>query len=135
MLDWEFYKYALVASVLSIILIAISNPQYVWPWAIVVFGMQIIGVFVSHWLVRIVETKYTESRYLAPAFVLYRRYFAFTLTVYLIMGIFGYIENTFAQVYFSLFIVGLIGIGLSLLMRIMVSGSLLDDYKDEEDKE
>ena len=135
MVDWELYKYALVASILSVILIAIFSPQYFWPWAVVIFGLQLAGVYISDWLVKIVRTKRTESKYLAPGFILYRRYFAFTLTIYLIMGIFGYIENILARVYFSLFVVGFMGIGLSLLLRIMVAGNLLDRFKDEEDKE
>ena len=135
MLDWEFYKYALAASVISVILIAIFSPLYFWPWAIVIFGLQLAGVYISNWLVKVVRTKRTESKYLAPGFILYRRYFAFTLSIYLFMGIFGYVENLMAKVYFSLFVVGFMGIGLSILLRIMVAGNLLDRFKDEEDKE
>jgi hypothetical protein len=45
------------------------------------------------------------------------------------------VENLLAKVYFSLFVVGFMGIGLSILLRIMVAGNLLDRFKDEEDKE
>ncbi len=131
--DWEFYKYALVVSILSVILIAVFSPQYLWPWAGVVLVLQLIGVFISDWLVTMVRTKYTKSRYLAPGFVLYRSYFAFTLTLYLIMGVFGVIEGIAAKVFFSLFVIGIMGIGLSILFRIMVAGDLLDRFKDEKD--
>lgn len=132
--NWEFYKYALGVSVTSIGLIAFLSPQYFWPWAVVTFILQLIGVFISHWMVIMVRTKYTKSRYLAPGFVLYRRYFAFTLTIYLIMGVFGVNETTTAIVFFSLFVIGIIGIGLSILFRIMIAGKLLDRFKDENDK-
>jgi len=133
--DWEFYKYALGVSIISIVLIAILTPQYFWPWAITVFILELIGIYISNWLVTMVTTKYTKSRYLAPGFILYRRYFSFALTLYLIMGVFGVIEGIAAKVFFSLFVIGNIGIGLSILFRIMVAGDLLDRFKDEKDKE
>ena len=133
--DWEFFKYALGISLLSVIFIAILNPQYLWPWAITIFILQLIAVFISHWLVVMVRTKFTKSRYLAPGFVLYRRYFAFALTLYLLMGVFGVIEGSAGKLFFSLFVVGIMGIGLSLVLRIMVAGNLLDRFKDEKDKE
>jgi hypothetical protein len=51
------------------------------------------------------------------------------------MGVFGVIEGIAAKVFFSLFVIGNIGIGLSILFRIMVAGDLLDRFKDEKDKE
>ncbi|MFO7814312.1 MAG: hypothetical protein R6V14_01005 [Halanaerobiales bacterium] len=133
--DWEFYKYALIVSIISVVLIAVLSPQYLWPWAITIFVLQLIAVFISDWLVTMVRTKYTKSRYLAPGFVLYRRYFGFALTLYLIMGVFGVIEGKAAKLFFSLFVLGIMGIGLSLVLRIMVAGNLLDRFKDEKNKE
>lgn len=132
---YEFYKYSLVISVLSIILIAIFSSKYLWPWSITVFAFQVIAIVIANWFLKLIETKYYESRYLAPGFVLYRRYFAFTLTVYLIMGVFGIVEDRIAAIYFSLFIIGFIAIGISMLIRVMVGGKLLDSYNKKDDEE
>lgn len=132
MSKWEFYKYALVFSVIALILIAILNPFYLWPWGIVIFIIQLIAVFISDWLVKIIRKKYPRSRYLIPGFVLYRRYFAFTFTVYLYFGVFNMAESSFAKLYFSLFILGIMGLGLSIIMRILIAGELLDRFKDDD---
>ncbi|MGM0444764.1 MAG: hypothetical protein ACQEQH_00015 [Bacillota bacterium] len=132
---WEFYKYALLFSVIAVILIAILNPFYLWPWGIVIFIIQLIAVFISDWLVKIIRKKYPRSRYLIPGFVLYRRYFSFAFTVYLYFGVFNMAESSFAKLYFSLFILGIMGLGLSIIMRILIAGQLLDRFKDEDDKE
>ncbi|MDZ7671344.1 MAG: hypothetical protein U5K53_00645 [Halanaerobiales bacterium] len=133
--NWEFYKYALVFSVIALILIAILNPFYLWPWGVVVFIIQLITVLLSDGLVKIIRKKYPESRYLIPGFVLYRRYFAFAFTVYLYFGVFNMAESSFAKLYFSLFVLGFMGLGLSIIMRILVAGELLDRFNDEDDKE
>lgn len=133
--NWEFYKYALVFSVIALILIAILNPFYLWPWGVVLFIIQLISVLISDWLIKIIRKKYPKSRYLIPGFVLYRRYFAFTFTVYLYFGVFNMAESSFAKLYFSLFVLGVMGLGLSIIMRILVAGKLLDRFKDEDDKE
>ncbi|MCF8009034.1 MAG: hypothetical protein K9K32_04650 [Halanaerobiales bacterium] len=132
---YEFYKYSLVISVLSIIFIAIYSFKYLWPWSITIFAFQIITIVIANWLLNLIKTKYHNSRYLAPAFILYRRYFAFSLTVYLIMGVFGIVETRFAIIYFNLFIIGFIAIGISTLIRVLVGGKLLDSYNKKDDEE
>jgi hypothetical protein len=124
-----------VFSVIALILIAILNPFYLWPWGVVLFIIQLISVLISDWLIKIIRKKYPKSRYLIPGFVLYRRYFAFTFTVYLYFGVFNMAESSFAKLYFSLFVLGVMGLGLSIIMRILVAGKLLDRFKDEDDKE
>jgi hypothetical protein len=133
--NWKFYKFAFIFSVIALILIAILNPFYLWPWGIVIFLIQLFTVFISDFLVKIIRKKYPKSRYLIPGFVLYRRYFAFTFTLYLYFGVFNLAESSFAKLYFSLFILGIMGLGLSLIMRILIAGQLLDRFKDGDDKE
>lgn len=135
MFSWKFYKYALAVSIIAIILIALFSPQYFWPWSIAIFVFQLLAVLIANWLIKVVRYDRPERRYLEPGFLLYRRYFSAALSIYLLMGVFGIVENTYAVVYFSLFVIGFIGISISMLFRIMVEGDLLDEYNEREDKE
>lgn len=133
--DWKLYKYTLIISILSLVLIAIFSFEYLWPWATIIFIFELVVIILTNWLERVVKYKIPEKSYLSPGFVVYRNYFSIALTIYLIMGIFGVIEKIYATVYFSLFIIGLIGVSISVLLRIMVEGDLLDEYNDGEDEE
>lgn len=133
--NWEFYKYALVFSVIALILIAILNPFYLWPWGGVLFIIQLISVFISDWLIKTIRKNHPKSRYLIPGFVLYRRFFAFAFSVYLYFGVFNMADSSLARLYFYLFVLGIMGLGLSILLRILIAGKLLDRFKDEDDKE
>lgn len=135
MSNWKLYHYTLIVSVLSLILIAIFSYEYLWPWATVIFIFETAIIILTNWLEKVVKNDITKKRYLAPGFVVYRNYFSIALTIYLIMGVFGVVEKTYATVYFSLFIIGLIGVSISVLFRIMVEGDLLDEYNDDKEEE
>jgi len=127
----KLYHYALSVSALSIIFIKIFNPKYFWPWSITVFIFQIIAVLIAEWLLKLIRNKYTKSKYIAPGILLYRRFFAISLSFYLILGLFNQAESMLARFYVFFLVIGFMGISIAILYRIMIAGDLLDRFNDD----